>query len=80
MFQDALLIPRPVTIFFSSTFVMFLLTLGQPDFQFGATFFPVHRQWYQGVAFAFHGTNQLADFFLVQQQFTGTNRVGVNVS
>jgi hypothetical protein len=39
----------------------------------------VHIQWHQGVTSALHFANQPIDFQLVQQQFSGAHRIGMDV-
>ena len=55
-----------LTLFDRGTLVVRLFALGQGNFQLNPALFPVQRQWRQGIALAFHGTDELADFIVVQ--------------
>jgi hypothetical protein len=75
MFQQALFFPLPVPLFLRGPFIVFLLALGQTNFNLGLAAYPVHGQWHEGVAFAFHRTNKLVQFLFMQQQLAGAGGV-----
>src|SRR5690606_23501925 len=70
--ENSCFITLPVTVFFSGTFVMKLLTFHQSNFQLGMWTFPVTSQWYAGITFLVNCTHQLFNFTAIQQQFAGT--------
>ena len=58
---------------------MFCFAFGQRDFTFDAAVFPMQIQRYQRIAFLLDLAYQTPDFFLVQQQFSRTNGVRVDM-
>jgi hypothetical protein len=74
--EQALLIPRPVAVFFRFAFVVLLLAFGNRDFAFHHVIFPIKRGGDDGVAFLVNGFLQPSDLLAVEQEFARAGRVG----
>ena len=71
--------PFPVALFLGRALVVLLLAFGQAQVEFCPALTPVQIEWHQGVALAFHGTDQPVQFVPVQQELARAGWVGVDM-
>ena len=73
-----MLLTIPLALPYGSPFVVLALAFCQRDLEFGASLFPVKRQWHQRIALSVDRSGQMSDLTPVQQQLSIAHRVGVN--
>ena len=77
--ENALLVSLPVPVFVRCPLVVKLLAFGQADLDLDPSLLPVERGWDEGKAFSLDQTDQFVQFVAVQQQFTGAQRVWIDM-
>ena len=71
--------PFPVPVLVRGAFVVLFLALRHANAQLGATFVPVQIKWHERVALALHGTDQAIELVSMQQQFTASSWIRLDV-
>ena len=77
--EQAVLIPVPLPFLDVGPFIVLLLSLGQGDGQFDSSILPVETEGNEGVALALYGPNQTKDLFSMEQEFSGSGGVRVDM-
>jgi len=77
--HDALLFALPVTILFGCPLVVLFFAAGQANFKLRTPLLPTQNQGHEGVSLPFDMPDELIEFVSVEEQLSGSDRVGDDV-